>query len=90
MRGLRIGWRRGARGLTSGLRKGATSQLSWPAMGVIRGARMVAAFASVSDNYNNQPNTPVGPKCPQMPPNDPGEYVAPNLDKIESYQLLLK
>ena len=48
---------------------------------------MVAAFASVSDNYNNQPNTPGALKCPQMPPNDPGEYVAPNLDKIDSHQL---
>ena len=60
-----------------------------PAGGVIRGARMVAAFAPVSDNYNNQPNTPGALKCPQMPPNDPGEYVAPNLDKIELHQLLL-
>ena len=77
MRGLKIG--RQERGLTPGLRKGATGRLN---RGVIIGARMVAPFASVSDNYNNEPNTPVALKCPQMPPNDPGEYVAPNLDQI--------
>ena len=44
--------------------------------------RRVAAFASVFDNYNNQPNKLAALKCPQVSPNDL-KYVAPrNLGAI--------
>ena len=88
VRGLRIGWRRGARGLTSGLRKGATSQLSWPAVGssVVPGWSPLLPPSPIITTINLirllAPNVL---KCPQMTQVNMWRQILTKLNHINFY-----